>query len=432
MDGRGPWPFIGAAAAFVLATQYVGIAAGAPLTFLLIDTTIGLLFVTAGAVVWTRRPTSRTGPLVVLSGALWSVGSYGPTGFVPVWALGFSFEGYYDLALALLALSFPSDRLGRAGRAVMCALGGGFLLRSAGRLLLQDPPRTYPDAFADGPANPFALLEDRVAFESVELLANAIIATAAVMVAVLAVGRLMRSPSLARSVIAPVLVASVVAMVFAAFAAADTAWSTATGGALISVPDSLSGAVSWLVLAGRAVVPLAFLLGTVRLRSAGGPLATLASRLERDTAPEEVDEALAAYIENKQLARLLSAQLAELRASRVRLVAAGDAERRRIERALHDGAQQHLTGVAMRLEEARRVAEANPAQLGVRLEETAAELRDAIHELRELARGIHPAILTEAGLGPAIGTLARRSTVPVDLRVRLDGRMPLATEVTAY
>ena len=78
------------------------------------------------------------------------------------------------------------------------------------------------------------------------------------------------------------------------------------------------------------------------------------------------------------------------------------------------------------------MAEANPAQLGVRLEETAAELRDAIHELRELARGIHPAILTEAGLGPAIGTLARRSTVPVDLRVRLDGRMPLQTEVTAY
>jgi len=177
-----------------------------------------------------------------------------------------------------------------------------------------------------------------------------------------------------------------------------------------------------------------------RLRSSSGPCAyarpavpsALASHLERDTAPEEDDEALAAYIENQQLAGLLSAQLAELRASRVRLVAAGDAERRRIERALHDGAQQHLTGVAMRLEEARRVAEANHAELGARLEETAAELRDAMHELRELARGIHPAILTEAGLGPAIGTLARRSTVPVDLRVRLDGRMPLQTEVTAY
>lgn len=113
-------------------------------------------------------------------------------------------------------------------------------------------------------------------------------------------------------------------------------------------------------------------------------------------------------------------------------MAAGDAERRRIERALHDGAQPHLTGVAMRLEEARRLAEAESTEVGARLEETAAELRDAIHELRELARGIHPAILTEAGLEPAIATLARRSPIPVDLRVSLDGRMPLPTEVTAY
>ena len=111
MGGGNPWPFIGAAAVFVLVTQYVGIAAGAPLDFLVLDTGIGLLFVTAGAVAWLRRPTSLTGPILVLSAALWSLGSYGPTEFEPVWVIGFAFEGYYDVALAFLALTFPAERL---------------------------------------------------------------------------------------------------------------------------------------------------------------------------------------------------------------------------------------------------------------------------------------------------------------------------------
>ena len=179
-------------------------------------------------------------------------------------------------------------------------------------------------------------------------------------------------------------------------------------------------------------MPLAFLLGTLRLRSKRGPLPAIAARLARGDAPEEVDAALAAYIENRELADLLTAQLAELRASRARLVAAGDAERRRIERALHDGAQQHLTGIAIRLEDARQTEGIAPDGLARKLDETVAELRDAINELRELARGIHPTILSEAGLEPALATLARRSPVPVELRVDLDGHVPLPTEVTAY
>ena len=93
-------------------------------------------------------------------------------------------------------------------------------------------------------------------------------------------------------------------------------------------------------------------------------------------------------------------------------------------RALHDGAQQHLTGIAIRLEEARQTPGIGPEDLVRKLDDTVAELRDAINELRELARGIHPAILTEAGLEPALATLARRSPVPVDLRVELDGHGP--------
>ena len=427
------WLSIAAASAFVVVTHFVHIAAGAPLTFLVLETGIGLLFVVAGAIAWRRRPTSRPGPLLVLCGPLWVLGGYNPAGVETVWAIAFAFERSYDIVLAYLALTFPGDRLSRGARAVMWALAVGVAARAFGRLLLADPPRTYPEFFPPGSlVNPFAVLEHRVAFEAVETASNVTIAVAAVVVALIAARRIVGSGSLMRAVIGPVIVGGVVAMLFAAVGSAETAWATATGSDLLAVPEPLTGFVDWLIPAARAAVPIAFLVGVLQFRSAGGPLATMASRLEREPSPADVDDALAAYIENDHLASLLKEQLAELRASRARIVAAGDAERRRIERALHDGAQQHLTSVAMRLEEARRSAETEPRDVAGRLAEIAAELRDAMHELRELARGIHPAILTEAGLGPAISTLARRSTVPVDLDVRLDGRMPLPTEVTAY
>jgi signal transduction histidine kinase len=430
---RGRRPHVVAAAGFVVLTHFVHVAAGAPLTFLVLETGIGLLFIVAGAIAWRRRPTSHTGPLLVLCGPLWMLGGYNPAGLETLWAVAFAFEGYYDLVFAFLALSFPADRIGGTGRVALWTMTTAFLGRSLGRLLLTDPPRTYPDLFPPGSlVNPFAILENRVAFETVEIASSVVIAVVALGVAVIAVRRLVRSAAVTRSVIGPVIVGTIVAMLFAAFASVDNAWSTATQSALLMVPEPWTGFADWLVPAARATVPIAFLIGTLRLRSSGGPLATMAARLAREASPADVDDALAAYIENDQLASLLREQLAELRASRARIVAAGDAERRRIERALHDGAQQHLTAVAMRLDEARRSADTEPSPMSAHLAEIAGELRDAMHELRELARGIHPAILTEAGLGPAIATLARRSTIPVDLHASLDGRMPLPTEVTAY
>jgi signal transduction histidine kinase len=427
----GPWVFILVAGLFVLVTEHVGFAVGAPLSFLVPDTVLGLTFVVAGAVAWLRRPTSRTGPILVLCAVLWSIGSYSPTQVVPIWAIGFAFEGYYDVALGFLAVTFPAQRLRGSAAAVVALLGGAFVVRSFGRLLLQDPPRTYPE-FGGGPVNPFAVLEHRTAFEAVELATSVVVALAAGAVVVIAARRLLHSPTLTRAVMRPVLVASCVAMTFAALDGADIAWSTATGNALVSLPEPFVGLAAWVGYAGRVLVAVSFLAGALRLRRAGGPLADLAARMERDGTPDEVDEALRTYIENEQLADRLITQLAELRASRARIVSAGDAERRRIERTLHDGAQQHLTGVSIRLEEARRLAEGGSAALTTKLQETAVELRDALHELRELARGIHPAILTDAGLGPALGTLARRSPIPVELSVTTAKRPPLPVEVTAY
>lgn len=121
----------------------------------------------------------------------------------------------------------------------------------------------------------------------------------------------------------------------------------------------------------------------------------------------------------------------ELRGSRQRLVAAQDAERRRLERNLHDGAQQSLVSVALLLRMARtRLAEADPT--GRAIDQAADQLKAAIEELRELARGIHPAILTERGLGPAISSLAERSPVPTRVDVQLPGRLPATVEGTIY
>jgi signal transduction histidine kinase len=117
----------------------------------------------------------------------------------------------------------------------------------------------------------------------------------------------------------------------------------------------------------------------------------------------------------------------ELAASRARIVQAGDAERRRLERNLHDGAQQRLVSLALRL---RLAARRHPDDAD--LEHAGEELAHALQELRELARGIHPAVLTERGLEPALRALADRAPVPVELEVELDARLPDPVEAAAY
>src|SRR3954454_24808994 len=122
----------------------------------------------------------------------------------------------------------------------------------------------------------------------------------------------------------------------------------------------------------------------------------------------------------------------ELRASRARIVEAADAARRKIERDLHDGAQQRLVALALDVRMAQTRFARDPASAGAFLDRLGKELADASAELRELARGIHPAVLTERGLGPAVAALATRAPVPVDIGdVRAD-RPGRAAETTAY
>jgi DNA-binding NarL/FixJ family response regulator/two-component sensor histidine kinase len=123
---------------------------------------------------------------------------------------------------------------------------------------------------------------------------------------------------------------------------------------------------------------------------------------------------------------------AELRASRGRIVKAADEARRQLERDLHDGAQQRLVELALDLRMARARLDDEPAQAQELLDAALRDLEEATRELRELARGIHPAALTEGGLRPALEALTARSRIPARLVVVPDGRFPAMVEATAY
>ena len=128
----------------------------------------------------------------------------------------------------------------------------------------------------------------------------------------------------------------------------------------------------------------------------------------------------------------LTARVSELQDARSRIIAAADAERRRIERDLHDGAQQRLVALALNLRMAeQRAADGDPAAAEL-IAEAGEEAQLALKELRDLARGIHPAILTNRGLPAALEDLAARATVPVEVAATPDERLPDAVEAAAY
>jgi signal transduction histidine kinase len=165
----------------------------------------------------------------------------------------------------------------------------------------------------------------------------------------------------------------------------------------------------------------------------GQPVAAIVHDAALDTTPELVQAAATASslaIDNERLKADLRARLEELRVSRLRIVEATDAARRRIERDLHDGAQQQLVALALELR-LLRMRTADP-DLQPLVDGMSARLTAALEELRTLARGIHPAILTDRGLGAALADLASRGSLVVRPVVEVDGRLPPAIEAAVY
>jgi signal transduction histidine kinase len=162
------------------------------------------------------------------------------------------------------------------------------------------------------------------------------------------------------------------------------------------------------------------LWGSVAMASSRGPL------------PAGAEARLAGFTELAGTAIANAESQAALTASRARIVAAADTARRRIERDLHDGAQQRLVTLALQLRAAQAEAPPEAGELAEQLEGAVTEVNDVLEELREIARGLHPALLAQSGLRPALRALARRSAIPVSVQVQVAGRLPEPVEVAAY
>ena len=491
--------------AFAALTTLVGMWSGAPPDFLVLDLATGLSFVLAGLVAVSLRPRSPAGPMLMASGALWYVGSYAPTLRPVVMHLGFAFEGYYDLVLAALLLILSAPTHASRPRPLIAALAVAMVARSLGRLLLTDPARL---GCTECPPNPFAIWPDEHAFAFIEVATCLAMAELFIVVAVIGIRRLLRSGPVLRRVRWPIVVAGGLATGAAAFDAFEYAWTTATASPLVALAEPWDMVFHWSMFGVRTVVPIGFVFGLLRLRSAPGPVGSFAAGLERPVAGTDVGDALRSalgdpslvllrsvgqhhwitetgeaadppaagddparaitlvglpekplaalvhdaalleqpelvgavvrvlrlILENDRLKDELRDQLAAVMESRARIVTAAADERRRIERDLHDGAQQRLVGVTLALQRARVAADVAgiPAVLREQLDAASSETGEAMRELRELARGIHPAILEDEGLGAAVTALARRTGVPVDLHLDLDGRLPALVESTAY
>jgi PAS domain S-box-containing protein len=166
----------------------------------------------------------------------------------------------------------------------------------------------------------------------------------------------------------------------------------------------------------------------------GGRLwgAVLVSSVGETPFPEGAEQRIADFAELVGLALANAEARQELADSRARIVQAGDEERRRLERNLHDGAQQRLVALSLELRLAERKLASGDPKAAELLRRASEDLADALEELRELARGIHPAILSDKGLVPALEMLAGRATVPVELCAALDARLPPPVEAAAY
>jgi signal transduction histidine kinase len=148
--------------------------------------------------------------------------------------------------------------------------------------------------------------------------------------------------------------------------------------------------------------------------------------------PPDTEERIAEFAELAATAIAASTARADLIASRARIVAAADDARRRIERDLHDGAQQRLVSLGLKLRMAEDSVPAGLDHLKEEMSEAVAGLNEIAQELQEISRGIHPAILSSGGLGPALKALGRRSTVPATLDIAIPRRLPDPVEITAY
>ena len=453
---------------------------------------LGSLWILAGLVAWWKRPDNHTGALMAAAGFL--VFTWLPSFWeasLPSTVFGVTDRLFLAVAVHLF-VAFPRGRLSSPIERIVVgvAYADVLLVAGLGAQLFRGPDDPF---FAGVPRNLLLVHDSLRLADALELWADVALAALFVVVVVLLARRWSIASAPARRALAPVLWSgALVLFLGAALLTHYPSYDTPEGSVLLSAFIVAVGIVPLAFLAGllrtrlhrSAVAALVVELGSplqpsqVRdaiARTLGDPSLELAfwlpegeryvdpngnaldpeaeparavtvlehdgkrlavlvhdrSLLDEPELLQAVGAAASLALENARLQAELRAQLAEVRASRARIVEAGDAERRRLERDLHDGAQQRLLGVRLALQLARGRLADGGASADELLAEADAEVVDALAELRALARGIHPAILTEEGLPAALTALARRAPVPVDLTVCPE-RLPNPVEATVY
>ena len=455
---------------------------------ILTDAASGLAFSLAGLIAWHRRPGNRVGPIMTGIGLAWFGGDflYGPAPIVG--PLSFFVQASARVLFAWLLLAFPSGRLGSS----LHRWAVGLIAGLAGALAIFQLVTLDPASICPCPSSPFSFAADWPAAAELENASAAVGMGMTLILVPLVVRRIVVASPPARRSLLPVLAGGAFSLLsvtpdLVSRLAGTTpeviswlpiVWVALPAGFLLVLLDARvgrAGVTDLLVemesypgpmrleqAAARALrdssVSIAYWLedldayvdahgNRVELSDLQGRSITpverdgaLVAALLHDAALDEeprlldaVARAIGMAIENSQLQVELQARLAEVRASRARIVTAGDAERRRLERDLHDGAQQRLVALSLALRRAQsRLAPAADEGLAASLQDASQLVRDALGELRELARGLHPAILTESGLPGAIAALAARSAVPVEVLAVPEVRLPAELEAGAY
>jgi signal transduction histidine kinase len=359
-------------------------------------------FLGTGLYAWDRRPDNLTGPLMVALAFSWLLGGLSASNVPGLYIAGALLNGLPFAILTHLLFAFPSGRLEH--RADRVFVGLGYFVTTVMPpigIVFFDP--AVSDDCTDCPANPLLVWHNQ---ELLDVLV-AIQSTLAAVVLGALIWHLLRRRHESDDPNERVRDAPV--------------W-WAGGATLLLVLGVLATNVApeegdfddYLFAASLAVlatVPYAFLVGVLRSR---------------------LWEAGVVADENVRLDAELQARLDELRESRARIVEAGYAERRRVERDLHDGAQQRLVALALQLQLVRSKLQSDPAKATQLLDEATHELSGATEELRELARGIHPPVLTDRGLVAALEALAKRAPLPVTVEANETERAPDAVEAAAY
>jgi signal transduction histidine kinase len=465
-------------AAIVLSSDHVddrGLTAGLGLL-------AGWSFIGIGLFAWWRRPGNRTGALMVAAGFAWFASGVSASDDDLLFTIGIALDGLFPAILGHLLMAFPSGRL--QGRAERLAAAAGYFtvtVLQVPSLLFEEPgePHNLLIVNADQP------LSD--ALDAMQFVAA--VAVVAVSVAII-VRRGLAGSAAQRRALTPVLWTGGAA--FAMFLASK-GFDAATGEPLdvldrlsvllvATIPvgfligllrsrlahgEALSALIARLGQApgegplraaladalGDPSLALAYWLpeserfvdalghpvtvsgaGWTEVEVQGRRIAAIAHDPSLSEEPQVIRTAGAAAalaLENQRLAAELRARIEDLRASRARVVEAGDSERRRLERNLHDGAQSRLVAVALKLQLARMRVDGG-SEVATLLDESSAELQASMDELRELARGLHPAVLIDQGLRAAVRILASRAPVPVEIAILPSEPLPPAVEIAVY